>query len=162
NSEKKFQRRTHMTLHTRAPARSGGLNPVVAAVVATLLAARLASATPPDAGQALQQLQPAPAAPPATPTGDPQAPPAPERTTAPGGPTFTLTRVRLVSKIFSNETLLALVKDGYGQKMDLAGLNVLAGRITRYCRSHGYPFAVALVPAQTLSGGEATIEVVEG
>jgi hemolysin activation/secretion protein len=62
----------------------------------------------------------------------------------------------------SSEELLELVQDAYGQQVDLAGLNVLAERITAYCRSHGYPFAVALVPAQTLGGGEVTVQVVEG
>jgi hemolysin activation/secretion protein len=134
---------------------------LAAAIVATLLGAASAyAAPPPDAGQTTKQLQPTPPLPQDSAPLQLQAPIA--APPLPGGPQFTLTKIHLTSTAFDAGQLLDLVVDAYGQRLDLAGLNALAERITAYYRSHGYPFAVALIPAQTLRGGEVTIEIIEG
>lgn len=117
-------------------------------------------AAAPDAGQTLQQLQPQPELPQTSPALELQAPAT--RPPLAGGAPFTLTRINLISTAFPAEELLALVKDAYGQRLDLAGLNALAERITAYYRAHGYLFAVALVPPQTLKEGEVTFDIIEG
>ncbi len=136
---------------------------ITAAIAASLVLTNpclYAAAAPPDAGQTLQQLQPQPAWPPDAATLELQAPAAPE--SAAGGAQLTLTRINLSSTAFPAEQLLDLVKDAYGQRLDLAGLNALAARITNFYRAHGYPFAVTLVPPQTPHNGEITLQIIEG
>lgn len=49
-----------------------------------------------------------------------------------------------------------------GGQIDLAGLNALAGQVTRYYREQGYAVATAYVPAQKAGDGIVTITVLEG
>ena len=132
----------------------------VFALNAMLTATPCLGAAAPDAGQTLQQLQSQPTSPPPSPTLELQAP----AMDAPvgGGAQLTLTRIHFNSTAFPAETLLELVKDAYGEQLDLAGLHALAARITDFYRAHGYPFAVALVPPQTPQGGEVTFQIIEG
>lgn len=116
----------------------------------------------PDAGQALQQLQPRELRP------EPSAPeielttPA-ERPTPAGGPVVMLQGVRLAGNSrFTEAELLALLGDVKGKAFDLAGLRGLARRITLFYREQGYPFAHALIPAQHLGEGILTLQIIEG
>jgi len=135
---------------------------ITAAIAANVVLTNpcLYAAAPPDAGQTMQQLQPQPALPPASSTLELQAPATPHSDA--GGTQLTLTRIHLSSTAFPPEQLLDLVKDAYGQRFDLAGLNALAARITNFYRAHGFPFAVTLVPPQTPHNGEITLQVIEG
>jgi len=63
--------------------------------------------------------------------------------------------------VFSNEVLLALTTSAIGTKITLPQLEALATRITDYYHSHGYPFARAYIPAQTISTGTVRIEILE-
>lgn len=63
--------------------------------------------------------------------------------------------------VFDNATLMALVANAEGQSLTLPQLGELAGRITNYYQSHGYPISRAIIPAQTIAGGIVRIEVLE-
>lgn len=117
---------------------------------------------PPDAGQILQQSQPA--------TQTPSAPSvtldlAGEQLTEPdaGGQQVTLQRIDFRGNTrFDDAQLQAVLGEAANQSQDLASLQGLANTISQFYRDHGYLFARALLPAQTLSDGVLTIEVVEG
>lgn len=116
----------------------------------------------PNAGQTLQQLQPRlqePAPPP--PALEFSAPVS--QPTAPGGPTVEIKAFTLDgNSVFSTAELQALLADALDKRYDLAGLKALADRITLHYRQAGYPYAHALIPAQTLSQGRLRIQIVEG
>jgi len=63
--------------------------------------------------------------------------------------------------LFDSETLLGLVSDARGQMFTLQQLNDLASRITAYYKSKGYLLSRATIPAQTITSGVITIEVIE-
>ena len=63
--------------------------------------------------------------------------------------------------LFDSETLHALVIDAEGKNLDLSQLLELASRITDYYRSHGYPLARAIIPAQVIQDGVVVLEVIE-
>ncbi len=118
--------------------------------------------TAPDAGRTLQETAPPVLLPPR---------PAPELSIqsplpadiAPGGAKVTLQSVSLSGNtVFGSDVLLPLLGETSGQSFDLAGLRALASRITEYYRANGYPFARALIPAQSMQDGLLRIEVVEG
>lgn len=127
-----------------------------------LVAAFSADAAPPDAGQVLQQQQQAAPLPPRE--GNGIVMPAPTAVpVAPGGAQVSLQGVVLRGNtVVASETLLAVVGDVQGRRYDLAGLRALADRVTAYYRESGYPFARALVPEQSLAGGQLVIEIIEG
>jgi hemolysin activation/secretion protein len=54
-----------------------------------------------------------------------------------------------------------LAAEAEGESLNLAQLGELAARITSYYRSHGYPLARAIIPAQTIAAGVVRIEVIE-
>jgi hemolysin activation/secretion protein len=56
---------------------------------------------------------------------------------------------------------MALVKHAEGQSLTLPQLGELAGQITSYYQSHGYPITRAIIPAQTIAGGIVRIEILE-
>lgn len=56
---------------------------------------------------------------------------------------------------------MALVAQAEGTSLTLPELGELAGRITSYYQSHGYPVTRAMIPAQTIAGGIVRIEVLE-
>lgn len=117
----------------------------------------------PDAGSLLQQLRlpPAPAAP-ADEGALPAAPPLPEPA-AGSGPTVRVAAVRFTgATVFAQEELQALVQDAIGRELDLAGLEVLATRVSRHYRQRGYTVARAYLPAQQVRDGALEIAVVEG
>lgn len=116
----------------------------------------------PDAGQTLQQQQQqAPQLPRSGPIVDIQPPAA--ATSTPGGVEVTLAGVSIVgATVFSEVELLAVLGDYAGKSYDLAGLRGLAERISAFYRERGYPFARAYLPAQAMSDGKLSIEVVEG
>ena len=117
--------------------------------------------TAPDGGQVLRQLQPLLQAPQPGALIDIQ-PPARQATT-PGGPQVTLAGIQFSGHtVFTSEALLAATGDVQGRAFDLAGLRALADAVSAHYRNNGYPFARALVPAQTLDDQILHIEVIEG
>lgn len=63
--------------------------------------------------------------------------------------------------LISTPELRPLVTSAEGHKLWLADLERLAEQITLYYRSHGFPLSRAYIPAQTLSGGNVRIAVLE-
>lgn len=63
---------------------------------------------------------------------------------------------------FDQETLAKAIALQAGQPHDLADLKRLANVVSQYYRDHDYPFARALVPAQTFKDGQLRLFVVEG
>lgn len=64
--------------------------------------------------------------------------------------------------VFTEAELLAALGDVHGKAFDLAGLRGLADRVSTLYRVSGYPFASAVIPAQTMAAGALRIEVIEG
>ncbi len=76
--------------------------------------------------------------------------------------TFEIKVIRITGNTrFSTGTLHALVSSDEGKKLTLGQLHQLAGKITGYYRSHGYPLARALIPAQIIRNGVIRIKVLE-
>lgn len=117
----------------------------------------------PDSGSLLQQLRPP--APPAAPRDEdalPAAPPLPAPA-AGHGATVRVASVRFTGvTVFAPEELQALVQDAAGRELDLAGLEALATRVSRYYRQQGYTVARAYLPPQQVRDGALEIAVVEG
>jgi hemolysin activation/secretion protein len=63
--------------------------------------------------------------------------------------------------VFDSATLLALVSDARGQMLTLQQASDLAARITAYYKSKSYPLVRAIIPAQTITSGVITLEVIE-
>lgn len=118
--------------------------------------------TPPDAGQVLEQFQ-QPAQPLPPPTGL-HIQPAPSQAPTPaGGPEVTLQHIALEgASVFDEQTLLGALGDYRDKAFDLAALRGLAERLTAFYRTHGYPFAMAYLPPQTVKDGRLHIRIVEG
>lgn len=140
------------------------LAPVTLAVFSTFLtAASVAHAQQaPDAGRIMQDIQLPQQVLPESLKLDLEAPPAASGGRAEGP------EVRLETLRFSGVTrvdearLHALLAPALGHSYTLAGLRELADRVTRFYREQGYPFARAYLPAQRMSGGELTIDIIEG
>lgn len=116
----------------------------------------------PDAGRTLQELQP-PAAMPPQPGPEFIVQPPAEEVLLPGGQRVTLQGISVSGHtIFSEAALLAAIGDVQGQSFDLAGLRGIARRVTDHYRAAGYPFARALIPAQTFANGVLALQIVEG
>ena len=64
--------------------------------------------------------------------------------------------------IYPAATLENLCKDYAGHELTFQELDMAAGRITSYFRSHGYMVATAWLPAQTVKNGVVNIQVVLG
>ena len=76
--------------------------------------------------------------------------------------TLLLQKIRISNNtIFETPTLLALVEDAQGEKQTLSQLVKLASRITDFYRSHGYPLARTIIPAQTIEEGVVLFQVIE-
>ena len=118
--------------------------------------------TRPDAGRVLEELkEPARSLPP--PVELEVQPQAAGAETKAGGPTVVLTALHLEGmSVFDETTLLAALGEWRDLSFDLAGLQGLASKITRFYRDHGYPFALAYLPPQTVSDGRLLIAIVEG
>lgn len=132
-------------------------------VLMTSGAAVAAPAVPPDAGLIYQQQQ----------AHENNAPPSSQLPldlkgqslgkAQPGGTKVVLKKVNFTGNtIYSDEQLQKVIGSVKGKSFDLAGLRNLANQVSQYYRKHGYSFATALLPAQKLSSGELTIQVVEG
>ena len=65
------------------------------------------------------------------------------------------------NKLLPTDALHALVASGEGHQLSLNDLDDLADKISNYYHDHGYPLAIAYVPAQTLHDGVVRISVVE-
>lgn len=135
--------------------------PLAASLVVIMPASSVRAQQAPDAGRTLQELRPRlpqPVTPPAFKLDAPMV-----ESVAPGGPQVAVTSITIDgNSAIPSEQLQALVADAPGRRYDLAGLKTLADRITDHYRGAGYPFARALVPAQTLDGGALRIQVLEG
>lgn len=117
----------------------------------------------PDAGSVLQQLR-SPVAPP--PQRDdsalPAAPPLPAPA-AGNGQALLLRQVRITgATVFPEAELQQQVRDAIGRELDLAGLEAVADRISRYYRQRGYTVARAYLPPQEVRDGTLEVAVVEG
>ncbi len=126
-----------------------------------LLAGAPVCAAPPDAGQMLEGLRPAPVLPhieaPATRVEEHAI------ANLPDGMRVMVKGLRISGQtVFSEAELLALMHDGIGKELSLAELNLLAARITRHYRQHGYLVARAYLPAQDIRDGRVEIAVLEG
>ena len=124
---------------------------------------RLYAQARPDAGQTLEGVHPPPAAPGLNPAA--ALPPEAERpamiTVDPRGVLIRRWRITGAHR-FPVATLEQLISEYHGQKLTLAELNSVAGRITTYYRQHGYLLSRAYVPAQTVRDGIVEIAVIEG
>ncbi len=117
----------------------------------------------PDAGSILQQVQPL-----SPPTFSPNSPSLLiEKSDGKSGrlgssETFLLRGINITNNtIFSTTTLFELVANAPGRTLTLSQLGELAARITDYYRSHGYPLARAIIPAQTIEAGILRLQVIE-
>jgi hemolysin activation/secretion protein len=119
------------------------------------------SQTPPDAGRLLQQDRAVPQQPAAPPTLA-VAPPA-KAPLLTGGSSVLLKRLRFSGNTaFSDAQLTAALGLPDAPRLDMAGLQALADRISEHYRSQGYAFARAYLPAQRLDDGTLQITVLEG
>lgn len=117
--------------------------------------------TLPDAGQTL--LQQAPVLQPPKPAQNIRIERSVEPSVKPGGAQLTLQSISIIgTSVFSEEQLIRILGDIGGKSYDLAGLQALAERISAYYRANGYPFANAVIPAQTAAAGILRVEVIEG
>ncbi|MEX8520577.1 MAG: ShlB/FhaC/HecB family hemolysin secretion/activation protein [Leptothrix sp. (in: b-proteobacteria)] len=137
------------------------LRPLAAALLALPLGALAADPVVPGAGTILQQIQPA--SPPASAsTGTGLSIEQQGGSQLPASAPFLVKNLQITGNIsFDTTTLHTLVADVEGQTLSLIQLVDLAGRITDYYHSHGYPLARAIIPAQTIREGGVTIEVIE-
>jgi len=135
-------------------------------VVSNLILTTMAQAAGqvlPDAGTILQQVQPLPA-----PAFAPNSPwllfdkSGGKETRLLSSETFLLRGINITNNtIFDTATLAALVADAQGKTLALSQLAELASRITDYYRSHGYPLARTIIPAQTIEAGVLRLQVIE-
>ncbi len=116
----------------------------------------------PDAGQIVQDLKEAPTLP--TESSMPAlSAPKDKRNTNPGGSKVKVKNVIINgNSLYEDEQLLSLLGDIDEQSYDLAGLKDLADKITAFYHENDYPFAHAIVPAQSMKNGNLKIEVIEG
>lgn len=136
---------------------------LAAVLLLSPLAAHAQGAGPvvPGAGSILQQVQPVtPPAP--SPSGTGLKIEREGGAKLPPGAPFEVKTLRISGNtLFDTPTLHALVADGEGRTITLAQLDELAGRITGYYHSHGYPLARAIIPAQTIESGIVRMEIIE-
>lgn len=119
------------------------------------------NAIQPDAGRTLQELAPPPALPKPSVDLNIEAPEVTKGET--GGVAVSVEKISVTGNtIYDSETLLAVIGDTQGKSYDLAGLKNLANLVTDYYRKNGYPFARAIIPAQSMADGVVVIEVIEG
>ncbi|NYS60574.1 ShlB/FhaC/HecB family hemolysin secretion/activation protein [Vreelandella salicampi] len=64
--------------------------------------------------------------------------------------------------VFDDKTLLNQLTNFMAQDHDMAGLQNLSNRISRFYRDNGYPFAQAFLPKQDVSQGILKIRIIEG
>lgn len=115
----------------------------------------------PNAGSILQQLQPT--FPAVTEPNAPTLEVTPKSDASlPQSQPIQVNTLRITGNTaFSTEILHALVADQEGKSLTLPQINELAGRITTYYQSHGFPLTRAIIPAQSITDGVIIIQVVE-
>ena len=87
-------------------------------------------------------------------------PPAP---VAPGGRKVRINRFEITGNTsLSTDELRAIVAPREGQELTLLEIYDLADEVTGYYRRKGYSLAAAFVPAQKISSGTVTLEIIEG
>lgn len=142
--------------------RAPSIATLASGAVATLFASAALAQQAPDAGRTLRELAPPAIEAPRPSRGLSLEVPA-LQAVPPGGATVTLRGIRLEGhRVFSADTLLAQLGEFQGRELDLAGLQGLANTLSAYYRDQGYPFARALLPAQTMDDGVVHILVIEG
>jgi hemolysin activation/secretion protein len=120
------------------------------------------AAEPPNAGSILQGMRP-PSQLPAKPSSG-----LPEEPVRPATPAASAARVKVTgfritgARAFPQAELRTLLADSEGKELNLAQLQELALRITRYYRERGYLLARAYLPAQEIRNGVVEIAVLEG
>lgn len=116
----------------------------------------------PDPGRIQQELQPPPVPTPPEQITIPQQ----EGVEAPADSQqlrFLLREIELKGvSVFAVEELRPLYVDQLGQEISLADLYAIAAEIQKFYRRRGYLFTRVLVPAQTITEGKVTLEVIEG
>ena len=81
---------------------------------------------------------------------------------APAKSTFILKKVIITgSESFSAETLHALIADSEGAAQDITQLSLLTDNITQFYQDQGFSIARAILPAQRISQGNVSIQVIE-
>jgi hemolysin activation/secretion protein len=116
----------------------------------------------PDAGLILQQVQPSTAVVPFSiaPRAI-QKPEVPQPIASSAETIFLQQIVVTGSTLIDVRTMHLLVDDAVGQRLSLAQVYELAGRITGYYQTHGYPLSRAIIPEQTIQHGVLRIQVIE-
>lgn len=138
-------------------------NPLFAALLAALapLTAQALDPALPGAGSILQQVQPL-LPPTPSPSGTGLTTQSPEGARLPASAPIHVTSLQITGNtVFDTASLYALVANAEGQSLTLSQLDAVAARITAYYRSHGYPLARALIPAQTIQAGVVRIQIIE-
>ena len=142
------------------------MKPLLAALLAAFaplapLAVHAQAPVPTGAGAILQQVQPV-APPTPLPSGTGLTIERGDGARLPPSAPFLVNTLQITGNtLFATATLHALVADAQGKSLTLAQLNELAARITDYYRSHGYPLARAIIPAQTIQSGIVRMEIIE-
>jgi hemolysin activation/secretion protein len=139
------------------------LNLFAAALTAALAASQTASSQQlPSAGGQIQQIPPAPSLQKSIPEIRVQkrgAPAAPESI----GAKITVKSLHVTGETqFSEAELIAAAAFTPGSELDLAGLRLMASKISDYYNARGYFVAQAYLPAQAINEGAVTIVVIEG
>ncbi len=81
----------------------------------------------------------------------------------PGGPTVQVEGVTFEGySLYSQEELLAVVKEYLHKPQDLAGLRAMANQVSRFYRDQGYLFARAVLPPQSTNAGIIRVSIIEG
>jgi hemolysin activation/secretion protein len=119
------------------------------------------AADTPNAGSILQQVQPAGPPSPAS-SGTGLTIKRQDGAKLPPGAPFEVKVIRITgNSLFDTASLLALVQEAQGKSLTLTQLDELAGRLSDYYRSRGYPLSRAVIPAQVIRNGEIEIKVIE-
>ena len=127
-------------------------------------AGEIHAASPPDAGQVLETVQPQVAPVPSKSTSplEVQSPDKPAMA-QPSGVQVTVKAFRIVgATVFTERDLLDLLQSFQDRLLGLADLEQAAAAITRFYRNNGYLVARAYVPAQEIKDGVVEIAVLEG
>ena len=122
------------------------------------------AASPPDAGQVLETVQPQVAPVPSKSTSplEVQSPDKPAMA-QPSGVQVTVKAFRIVgATVFTERDLLDSLQSFQDRPLSLADLEQAAAAITRFYRNNGYLVARAYVPTQQIDDGVVEIAVLEG
>jgi hemolysin activation/secretion protein len=141
----------------------GTRKPLFAALLAAFvpLAGQAADPVPPSAGSILQQVQPV-VPPTPSPSGTGLTIEREGGASLPSSAPFLVQSIQIVgNSLFDTATLHALVAAAEGKSLTLSELDELAIRITNYYRSHGYPLARAVIPAQIIQAGVVRLVIIE-